>query len=193
MFLLNLRNQTKNYHDSLEDHPINQKLFNPNFIIEDYINFIDLQHCIWKSVEKRINPHKSLLQEKHNINFISRTSDAFEELKYLNKKPSTLEFKIPLDDNFDNCLALLYLLEGSRHGALVILRKVKDYMPKEHKFYFLNTDINTFVQKWNFITNAIENSNKDSLQKQEKFIDNVNLLYTSIQGFYDEYSTVSTN
>ena len=75
------------------------------------------------------------LLEKYNINFISRSLDAFEELKYLNKKPSTLEFKIPLDDNFDNCLALLYLLEGSRHGALVILRKVKDYMSKEHKFY----------------------------------------------------------
>ena len=66
-------------------------------------------------------------------------------------------------------------------------------MPKEHQFYFLNTDINTFVEKWNFIVKAIESLNEDSLEKQEKFINNVNLLYTSMQRFYDEYSAISAN
>jgi heme oxygenase len=192
MFLLNLRNQTKLYHDSLEYHSLNQKLFSPNFIIEDYINFIDLQYCIWKSVEEKIAPHKLLLQEKYNIDFVSRASEAFEELKYLNKIPSILEFKIPIDDSFESCLALLYILEGSRHGAMVILKKVKEHMPENHQFYFLNTDINSFVQKWNFIVRAIESSNEDS-SLQEKFINTVNLLYTSIQRFYDEYSAISTN
>ena len=193
MFLLNLRNQTKPYHDSLEHHLLNQRLFSPNFIIEDYINFIDLQYCIWRSVEEKINPYKSLLQEKYNINLISRASDAFEELKYLNKTPSRLDFKIPIDDDLCSCLSLLYILEGSRHGAIVILKKVKEYMPKEHQFYFLNTDIDTFVEKWNFIVKAIESLNEDSLEKQEKFINNVNLLYTSMQRFYDEYSAISAN
>ena len=158
-----------------------------------YINFIDLQYCIWKSIEEKINPHKLLLQEKYNINFVSRASDALKELKYLNKTPSTLDFKIPIDNDLYGCLSLLYILEGSRHGAMVILKKVKDYMPKEHQFYFLNTDINTFVERWNFIVKAIESLNEDSLQEQEKFINNVNLLYTSIQRFYDEYSAISAN
>lgn len=189
MFLLNLRNQTKPCHDSLEHHIINQKLFQPNFKIEDYINFIDLQYCIWKSVEEKVTPYKSLLEEKYNITFVSRAADALEELKHSSKTPSTLKFEIPLNDSFESCLALLYILEGSRHGALVILKKVKEYMSQNHQFCFFNTNINTFVEKWNCITNAIENLNENSSQKEEKFIEDVNLLYKSIEGFYDEYST----
>ena len=127
-----------------------------------------------------------------NIDFISRAFDALEELKYMKKTPSLLNFKLPINDDFESCLCALYILEGSRHGALVIQKKIKEYMPSNHQFYFFKTDINTFMKQWSFIVNAIESSNEDS-QNQEKFINTVNLIYTSIQRFYDEYSTISTN
>ncbi len=192
MFTLELKKQTKPYHDSLENHIINQKLFQSNLNFDDYCNFIDLQYHVTKSLEEKIIPYKDNLKKDFNINFVSRASDALEELKYLNKKPSTLNFKMTIDDDFETCLCALYILEGSRHGALVILKKIKEYIHQNHQFCFLKTDIATFMEQWKFIVNAIESSNKEP-QKQEKFINTVNSIYTSIKRLYDEYSAISTN
>lgn len=192
MFTLDLKKQTKQYHDSLENHIINQKLFQANLNFDDYCNFIDLQYNISKSLEEKIIPYKENLKKDFNIDFVSRASDAIEELQYINRTPTLLNFKLPINDTFESCLCALYILEGSRHGAMVILKKIKEYMPSNHQFYFFKTDINTFMKQWSFIVNAIESSNEDS-QNQEKFITTVNLIYTFIQRFYDEYSAISAN
>lgn len=193
MFMQDLKKQTKLSHETLENHPLNQKLFQANLNFDDYCNFIDLHYNISKALEEKIIPYKENLKNDFNIDFTSRAFDALEELKYMKKTPSLLNFKLPINDDFESCLCALYILEGSRHGALVIQKKIKEYVLSNHQFYFFKTDINTFMKQWSFIVTAIESLNENSFQKQEKFINTVNLIYTSIQRFYDEYSTISTN
>lgn len=189
MFTLDLKNQTKLCHDSLENHIINQKLFQPNTNFEDYCNFIDLQYRITEALEQKILPYKEHLKKEFNIDFISRATEVSKELQYINKIPTNLIFKTELKDDFESCLCALYILEGSRHGALVILKKIKSFMPEEYPFYFLKSDFNEFIKRWNLIIEAIEKKSKTSIQTEQNLINLTKSIYKSIERFYDEYST----
>lgn len=190
MFAMQLREITKPYHDDLENHHLNQRLFSNNSNLEDYITFIDLQYCFWLNIEQQIKLYSSELNE-FGIDFTSRANDALIELNNLNRTPSPLSYDATHINTLEGCLSALYLLEGSRHGAAVILKKAKEFMPPNYQFVFLQTDNALFITRWKTIINTIEICSKNKNDTQTNLINATISLYTSMQRFYDEYATLN--
>lgn len=185
MFLEKLKSETKDLHDKLEEKKINKNLFSPNASIEDYIDFLKVQYSIWLEVEKELGKLIPKLKEK-GIEFSSRTEDITKELLKLNIDIPEQKMQIDPIDDLGSALVYLYLLEGSRHGGMVIIRHIKEFMPQGYEYIFLNTDMEKFSKNWKALMMMVSKLCSEE-KPQNDFIEGVSSLYEKIGSFYDKF------
>jgi heme oxygenase len=190
MFFDTLKLQTKPFHDRLEYHKLNQILFQETTTLKDYILFLDLQYCVWNSIELQIqNYQKDLIPL--GLQFTSRADDAKKELESLGVIPSTIIFDTTSICNLPTLLGALYLMEGSRHGGMVILKKVKELAPQNHTFLFLEINRELFQKRWQSLLEQLLIFSQKSQENENELITTISNLYILIERFYDEYTTLN--
>lgn len=190
MFFDTLKLQTKPFHERLENHKLNQILFQETTTFQDYLLFLDLQYCVWNSIEMQIKLYEEDLQ-KLGIKFISRAKDAQQELESLGVVPSKITFDTTSITNLPALLGALYLMEGSRHGGMVILKKIKELAPHNHSFLFLEIDRELFHKRWQSLLEQLLLFAQKSKQNENEIISTISNLYILIESFYDEYTTIN--
>lgn len=187
MFSDRLKSLTKPFHDELEHHRINQKLFNKNGSIEDYCEFLQIQHFIVSSLEHQIESYYAPLLEL-GITYDYRAPLAEQELKLLNFPSCEEKNKNFHIDDFSSVLAAVYLLEGSRHGAMVLLKMLKPILPEAHPFLFLQSNPHEFMIRWKAIIDSLERY-ASTKELENQLILDVCRLYTEMRLAYDNHRT----
>jgi len=190
MFFDKLKLQTKPFHDRLEHHKLNQILFQEKTTFQDYLLFLDLQYCVWNSIELQIKLYEKDLKNL-GIEFISRANDVKKELESLGITHSTITFDTTTISNLQALLGALYLMEGSRHGGMVILKKIKEFAPPTHTFFFLEMDRELFQKRWQSLLGALLTFASKSQEDEDKLISTISELYILVERFYDEYATIN--
>ncbi|MDX9744326.1 MAG: biliverdin-producing heme oxygenase [Arcobacteraceae bacterium] len=190
MFFDKLKLQTKPFHDRLEHHKLNQILFQETTNFKDYQLFLDLQYCVWNSIEMQLKLYDEDLK-KLDIKFNSRANDAKKELASFGVAPSTITFDTTTISNLPALLGALYLMEGSRHGGMVILKKIKEFAPQNHSFLFLEMNRELFQKRWQSLLGALLTFASKSQKDDDKLITTIGELYILIERFYDEYATIN--
>lgn len=180
-----LKNLSKPFHDSLENNPINQNLFSKNVSIFDYYRFLSLQYIIFTALENKIDCFLPQFSE-YGIIYVSRALEAKKELEAHGISLPSISFDASFINDFSSALASLYLLEGSRHGAMVILKSIRPFMPSDYIFLFLETNPSVFMQQWKIITKIIQEKSATK-EFRSKLILDVCKLYLEIESFYNDY------
>lgn len=189
MFLESLKSKSKPYHDKLELHPINKSLFLPNATKEDYIDFLEVQYHIWGAIEKKITSYQDEL-DRLGIVFHSRSNDAKEELQALGKSPKNIDLDNSSMETFLDALGALYLLEGSKHGAMHIIKIAKNLNDEDHKFLFLEVNPKEFFENWKNLMTATQNYLIVN-NLEDEFINRVCNLYEKMGTMYDKCATTN--
>ena len=182
-----LKKLTKPFHDLLEIHAASVPLFSENATCEDYYQFLKIQYVVYSELEEKI---EALASSEHDIAYSSRVQSIKQELESLNiALPEQVVVPFCLDENeILFALAALYLLEGSRHGAFMILAKVREFMPHNYRFYFLETNKEEFFTNWGNLLKII-GSLVSTQELENKFIVNVCQLYLEIGTIYDRFAS----
>lgn len=180
-----LKNLSKPFHDTLESHLINQNLFSQSATVSDYYRFLSLQYIVFTALEDKIQPFLSRFSE-YAIVYVSRASQAKQELVACGIPLPKISFDASFITDFSSALASLYLLEGSRHGAMVILKSIRSFMPSDYNFLFLETNPSDFIQQWKNITSAMQ-SYSTTKKLHNKLVLDVCKLYLEIEGFYNDF------
>jgi len=166
---------------------VNQSLFSSKATKLDYIHFIEVQYLVFASLEKNIKLYQFELQQI-GIDFRSRANDAKNELLILGKSPIDVDLDNSFMNNFLYALAAVYLLEGSRHGNIHILKIAKNLVDDTHQFLFLEMNQKEFFENWKNTTLSIQN-HIHTHQLEDKFIEVVCDLYEQIGKLYDQCTT----
>ncbi len=180
-----IKKLSKPFHDNLESKSINQNLFSQNASINDYQRFLSLQYVIFTALDSKLN-HFLPQFEKYGIVYIPRGLEAKKELEAYNIPLPKVSFDASFITDFSSAIAALYITEGSRHGAMVILKSIRSFMPSDYRFLFLQTNPSLFMQQWKIIIQTIEDYS-NTKEKQKKLILDVCKLYLELESFYDEY------
>lgn len=186
MFLERLKTLSKPFHDELEHHSINQRLFGKEVSLEDYGEFLRLQYIIFRSLEQEIvRCSPSLL--KMGVEYHYRAPLAAQELEALNIGVDEENILFEIND-LSSVLASVYLLEGSRHGAMVLLKMLRTIMPADHSFLFLESNPQDFMIRWKRMTQVLQEYASDK-EIENTFILNVCRLYSAMGVVYDNHRT----
>ena len=186
MFLERLKTLTKPFHDEVEHHSINQNLFAHEASDKEYGEFLQLQYLMFTSLEQEIVRYSSSLLDI-GIEYHCRAHLAEKELKHLNIPVGEEKVTFELDD-LSSVLAAVYLLEGSRHGAMVLLKTLRTIMPSDHDFLFLESNPQEFVVRWKRMAQTFEQYASDK-EIENAFILNVCRLYCAMGVVYDNHRT----
>lgn len=181
-----LKKLTKPFHDILETHPSNTPLFSEEATRHDYHDFLAIQYGVCALLEAKID--QSNLND-YPVVYRSRVDTLKKEFESLNMPLPKIASHSPsgCDGGIFVSLAALYLLEGSRHGAFMILAKIKKLMPDNYPFYFLETNKEEFFGNWGNIMQTISTV-VTTKELEDKFILNVCQLYLDIESIYDRFS-----
>ncbi|MBW1653854.1 biliverdin-producing heme oxygenase [Flavobacterium quisquiliarum] len=122
-FLQNLKTQTADSHQKLEDLSVSKSIMSPNMELEDYIHYLSLMHDVHNDTETIIFPFFSNLIEdleqrrkKHLIEY---------DLLFLNSKKTDSATVFHKDEmSVPFALGVLYVVEGSTLGGRFILKNV---------------------------------------------------------------------
>lgn len=180
-----LKTLSRPFHDHLESHPINQNLFSKNASASDYYQFLSLQYSLFLPIEVKLFDFIPDFFH-YGITFHSRAIEAEHELTSLNLPLPEIRFDASSITDFTSALASLYILEGSRHGAIVILKTIRPLMLPEHPFLFLKTDPSAFMAEWKSIIKVMQEYTS-TRTLEDTLILNVCQLYLEIERFYNEY------
>lgn len=180
-----IKKLSKPFHDNLENNSINQKLFSHNANIGDYHRFLSLQYAIFSALDSKINHYLTQFSE-YGIIYSLRGLEAKKELEAYGVPLPELSFDASFITDFSSALAALYIIEGSRHGAIVILKSIRSFMPSDYQFFFLQINPPLFMQQWKIILRTIEDYS-NTQKSQNKLILDVCKLYLEIEGFYHEF------
>jgi heme oxygenase len=184
-FIDEIRKLTKPFHDSIERHNINRRLFIGNSNLDDYYKFLTIQYIVFRDIENRLAD----FTEDFNQNQIIIKHDSKKakiELDNANIQIPDINFDTDFIDDFVSALAGYYIIEGSRNGAIVIAKELKRNITFDYDFIFLDVNPVTFFVDWQKVCQTI-NDGIIEYEDKEKFILTVCKLYLTMENFYDNF------
>lgn len=127
-----LRDATKYAHYRLDHHPLLAPLVRSGLDARSYGLALSALHGPQAALERAV--HRGLGEEANA--FPGRLVDLEADLTKLSCSPLPLSAVLPTPDGAAECVGLLYLLEGSGMGGVVIARQLAVHLPDVPRGFF---------------------------------------------------------
>lgn len=120
---LHLRKATKAAHSLLDHHPLLMALPGPTLSLETYGRALAALHGAHRAIESRVAAFAPA------VLFPRRLADMESDLAALGVSPRPLTVEVPLVGCTAEMLGMLYVIEGSNMGGIVIARQLALSLP----------------------------------------------------------------
>ena len=160
--LKELKLRTQAAHKNAEDKSLAHKIINNRISLEEYKDFLLKQFQFYTATEQFITKNKEAFPKSFEP-FISNKKSAKLTLdleQNFNTKTLSIPLKnIDIEPDFENLLGMLYVIEGSMMGSMLIQKQLPNCENlksiKTHYFFHLNPKEQ--LAKWKKFQNTVNN------------------------------------
>lgn len=157
--LKELRTETQEIHEELDQLPFMRTLLSGKGTTDDYVKYLEIFGGIHAAIEGALFPVLTEPLEKYKDN--TRIPAIEQDLSYFDKNIPKVDLP-EMTITEEGAPGALYVLEGSRLGGKYIAKQLKEkYMISDDALHFLTEQPE---HKWKTVRAAIENSDAEHLE-----------------------------
>lgn len=161
MIFKELKEQTQLLHEEAEKYNDAFKVINHNISLPDYKELLLINYGSYQPVEKCINAHRTLLPEElKEFAWYHKSDRITKDLEFFDndvQDVELLEFDVTVA-SAEHLIGMMYVLEGSMMGGLVISKHVSKCPLLHHipEQLFFNREVEATLSRWSRFKAAVE-------------------------------------
>ena len=160
--LAKLKQQTRKAHEDAEEKSLAHKIINNTISVEEYKNFLLKQYQFYFTIESFLTTYKKVFPDSLQPFITNKKSKtlALDLENNFNYNLSDLKpEKIDITPEFSALLGMLYVIEGSMMGSMLIQKQLPNCNSLQHinQHYFFNLNPKEQVNYWKDFCKKVEN------------------------------------